>query len=72
MNRKKKAKIWEYQLHGADVHGPFSTEEMQGWIAGGYFNEGNVQVRPVIGPKEAKKWTNVLEMDLEGYLEKLS
>ena len=39
---------WEYKISvgdGAEVHGPFSSEHMQGWMDAGYFKEKPIWVR---------------------------
>jgi GYF domain len=76
MEKKRKAKIWEYVIKGengeqSETYGPFSTTAMNEWQYQGFFNNGNVSVRCVVGPNK-KNFREVDDVDFDEEIEKLN
>ena len=74
--KKKKAKIWKYVIRGEDgtdseLYGPFDTDAMNEWQYQGYFNDGNVFVKPLVGPHKCQL-RPVDDVDFDEEIEKMN
>lgn len=72
--KKRTAKIWSYRLQAspdAEVHGPFSGNDMLGWQQQGYFSQPGVEISIRIGPQKGV-FRPAAEVDFDKELEALN